>query len=335
MPSLSKGGGDNTALLLVGSVTAAAALGAAGMWAFLQEKNQKKHRIPRALLNSPYSKELRVALDVALKCGRNIAQYCDARGTEAEASAEDLGISTKSNAADFATKIDVLNEAIVTDAIQRNFPDHEIIGEESVGTGGIPPLTDKETWIVDPIDGTTNFASGLPLACVSIGFCVDKRPVMGVVYAPMTDEVYLAVKGFGAFRNGVRLTQRKHVPMEQAVVEFEFGYPRTQKAVETMLSAVQEFMERKVRATRQLGTGVIDLCYVATGRFSVVYSGVAGEGWKPWDYCAGLVIATEAGCSMETFDQKPGEEFDLYGDSILCAVSQELLEECRQILLKI
>lgn len=189
--------------------------------------------------------------------------------------------------------------------------------------------------LVFQIDGTTNFASGLPLACVSIGFCIDKRPVMGVVYAPMTDEVYLAVKGFGAYRNGVRITQRESVKLEKAVVEFEFGYPRSIEAIAKMISAVQKFMERGCIATRQIGSGVLDLCYVATGRFSVVYSGLAGEGWKPWDYCAGLVIATEAGCAMETFDQKPGQEFDMYGDSIICAVSKDLLEECREILVKI
>ena len=158
---------------------------------------------------------------------------------------------------------------------------------------------------------------------------------MGVVYAPMTDEVYVAVKGFGAYRNGIRLTQRQPVALEQAVVEFEFGYPRSQQAISKMLTAVEQFMQRGVRGTRQLGTGVLDLCYVATGRFSVVYSGLAGEHWKPWDYCAGLVIATEAGCVMETFDQKAGEEFDMYGDSIICAVSRDLLEQCREILVKI
>jgi len=183
--------------------------------------------------------------------------------------------------------------------------------------------------------GTTNFSQGLPLACVSIAFCENKRPVMGVVYAPMTDEFYVAVKGYGAYRNGVKLTQRTSVSLNKAVVEFEFGYPRSKDAISKMTSTVQKFMDKGCLATRQLGSGVLDLCYVATGRFHCVYSGVAGEGWKPWDYAAGLVIAEEAGCSMESFRQKPGELFDLYSDTIICAVSQELLEECRQILVKV
>ena len=169
---------------------------------------------------------------------------------------------------------------------------------------------------------------------------------MGVVYAPMTDEFYVAVKGYGAFRNGIKLTSRRTdktaaggddgvVPLNRAVVEFEFGYPRSPQAIQKMTSTVQKFMERGCLATRQLGAGVIDLVYVATGRFHCVYSGVAGEGWKPWDYAAGLVIAEEAGCCMETFRQKPGDPFDLYGDSIICATSRELLEECRAILVKV
>ena len=253
-------------------------------------------------------------------------------GTAAEES-HDLGIATKSKKEDICTKVDVENEELVTNAITKEFPNHKVIGEESTGTGQIPPLTDKPTFIVDPIDGTTNFTFGLPMACVSIGFCVGKKPVMGVVYAPMTDELYLAVKGYGAYRNGVRLSKRKHVDLTDAVIEFEFGYPRSSEAVSKMIAVVQRFMEKGCMATRQLGSGVLDLVYVATGRFSAVYSGVAGEGWKPWDYAAGMVIAREAGCVIETFDQRPGQDFDMYGDSIICAVSQKLLEDCRKVIM--
>lgn len=332
--SSSKRGDDKSSSLLVGSIAAAATVGAACMWTYKKWESNKKYRIPPALIKSPYAKEIRLATNAALKAGKNIADYCDVKGTEAEDS-YDLGIEIKGAPSDFCTKIDVLNEDLVTDAIRKTFPSHEIIGEESTGTGAIPALTSTNTWIIDPIDGTTNFSQGLPLACVSIAFCVNQRPVMGVVYAPMTDEFYVAVMGHGAFRNGVRLTQRKPIKLEKAVVEFEFGYPRSKEAVKKMVTAVQHFMERGCLATRQLGTGVLDLCYVATGRFSVVYSGVAGEGWKPWDYAAGLVIATEAGCSMESFHQKPGDPFDLYSESIICAVSKDLLDECREILVKI
>jgi fructose-1,6-bisphosphatase/inositol monophosphatase family enzyme len=268
--------------------------------------------------------------------GKNIATYCDAKGTAAESS-HDLGIETKASATDFCTKIDVLNEEIITSAIQRHFPDHLIIGEESTGTGIIPTLTNSNTWIIDPIDGTTNFAAGLPLACVSIAFCVNQQPVMGVVYAPMTEELYLAIDQHGAFRNGVRITKPEPVELTDAVVAYEFGYCRSKQDVFKMVAAVTAFLKYGCRATRQIGSGVLDLCYVATGRFSLVYSGVAGEGWKPWDYAAGLVIVREAGCVMENFQQQPDSStlFDLYGDSVICAVSTDLLNQCRDIVTKI
>jgi myo-inositol-1(or 4)-monophosphatase len=261
-----------------------------------------------------------------------LVDYCHSKGTEAESSF-DLGIETKSGAADFATQVDVDNEKMVIKGILAKFPTHEIIGEESVGTGEVPPLTMAPTWVIDPIDGTTNFAAGIPLTCVSIALCVDQRPVLGVVYAPMTQELYLAVKGHGAYRNGVKIIPRGHTPMNNAVVCCEFGYPRDTLAIAKMVGAVQRILQCGCRAIRQLGSGVLDLCYVATGRLDVVYAGVASEGWKPWDYAAGLVILQEAGCVIEAIDQPSTQkEFDLYSKSLICAVSQELLQDCRQII---
>lgn len=120
--------------------------------------------------------------------------YVESKGTEEE-SKFNLGIEIKSGSADFCTKVDVENENLIMNGIKNNYPHHEIIGEETTGTGPLPPLTMAPTWIIDPIDGTTNFSSGLNMTCVSIGFCVNKKPVMGVIYAPITDEWYLAVIG--------------------------------------------------------------------------------------------------------------------------------------------
>ena len=260
--------------------------------------------------------------------------YCDRRGTTGE---QGLQISTKGQPEDFCTQVDVDNEDLVTKGLAKAFPDHAIIGEESTGTGSIPRLTSsKPTWIIDPIDGTTNFASGLPLTCVSIGLCVDGEPTIAVIYAPMTEEVFLAVKGFGAYRNGVRLAMRTQVPtLEGSVVCFEFGYARDPPAVDKMVGAVRSIMVHGCRTSRQLGSGVLDLCYVASGRLDVVYAGVAGEGWKPWDYCAGVVVAHETGCVTESIDQVEGEPFDLYSKSVICAGSRDLLRELRSTILSI
>jgi fructose-1,6-bisphosphatase/inositol monophosphatase family enzyme len=262
--------------------------------------------------------------------------YVESKGTADEVN-YDLGIlETKSGAADFCTKVDVENEHMIMEGIRQRFPSHDIIGEETTGTGPVPALrTDVPTWIIDPIDGTTNFSSGLSMTCVSIGFCVNGRPVMGVIYAPITEEWYLAVKGHGAYRNGVPITQRaddSKKSLQTAVVCCEFGYSRKQDEIDAMLGAVSKILAKGCRGIRQLGSGCLDLCYVATGRLDVVYAGIVNEGWKPWDYAAGLVICQEAGCIMESIDQKAGEDFDLYSKSILCGVSRELVDECRALL---
>lgn len=283
--------------------------------------------------------------------GKNIAQHCEKVGTmEGHALEKSLEISTKQNDADFATAIDVLNEEIITSEISQSFPSHKIIGEESTGTGTPDPLTEQPTWIIDPIDGTTNFASGLPLTCVSIGFCHGAKPVMGVVYAPMTHELFLGVTGKGAYRNGIRIQLPPNISttktLQNSIVLFEFGYARSEQSVDEMLLAVKRIMMNGCRTTRSLGSGVLDLCYVASGRIDVIYTGVSGEGWKPWDYCAGLVMIQEAGGCMlslhnesgKEFDKDtgaivPGSTFDIYSKSMVCGVHAGLVEECRRVIL--
>ena len=227
-----------------------------------------------------------------------------------------------------------------------------IIGEESTGTDKPATLTSDPTWIIDPIDGTTNFASGLPLTCVSIGYCQNCRPVLGVVYAPMTEELFLGVHQHGSYRNGVPiylspLTKSKE--MKDAIVLFELGSARSEKAIDEMLLAVKRVLINTCRTTRSFGSGVLDLCYVATGRVDVIYTGISGEGWKPWDYCAATVIVEEAGCCIRSllnknslgesneFDEDgnviDGSDFDIYSDSMICGVHKGIVEECRRIVL--
>ncbi|KAL3905541.1 MAG: hypothetical protein SGILL_009637 [Bacillariaceae sp.] len=263
--------------------------------------------------------------------------YLENKGTASEQNF-DLGIETKSNQTDFCTKIDVENEALIMEGIQAAFPDHDIIGEEAVGTGALPPLKkDVPTWIIDPIDGTTNFSAGIhSMTCVSIGYCENGKPVMGVIYAPGTNELYVAAKGCGAYRNGRKIQQdpvKSTKSLQKAVVCCEFGYARDKAQVDKILGGVSKVMLKGCRAMRQLGSGCLDLCMVASGRLDVVYAGLASEGWKPWDYAAGWIICKEAGCVMESFEQKPGDDFDLYSTSIICGVSRELVDDMRKVLL--
>jgi len=193
----------------------------------------------------------------------------------------------------------------------------------------------EPTWILDPIDGTTNFASGLPLSCVSIGYCQLGRPVMGVAYAPITRELYIGVEGLGAYRNGVRISSKssKDKTLSNAVVCFEFGYARSDEGIQNMVQAVQRILQHGCRTTRSLGSGVLDLCYVASGRIDVVYTGIAEEGWKPWDYCAATIILQEAGCTIQSLHNPSKTFFDIYSPSMICGVNPTVVKQCRQVVL--
>ena len=282
-----------------------------------------------------------------------MTRHLDARGTALEGASYDLGVSAKSNPADLATAIDVINEDFIAREISSRFPSHRIIGEESTGSGAVSPIDPdgENAWIIDPVDGTTNFASGLPLCCVSIGMCVGGRPHLGVVYAPATDELYVAVRGFGAYRNGARLLpppigSATAKDLSDSVVGFEFGYTRPGEGADLVAGAVARLLRHGVRATRSLGSGVLDLCYVASGRLDVVYAGVADEGWRPWDYCAGIVVANEAGRTVThlvprcegdvdpgTGETRRGYEFNLLSGSVICGASAELVEQTRRVVL--
>jgi len=302
-------------------VALASALFAAGVtWALKPSRGRKKGQtvLPKELVGVPHSEELELAIEVALKAGENIVSQTDTKGTAAEHDKRGSGMD-----------VDEQNERMVVEAIRYFYPDHKVIGEPT-DQGIIPELTLAPTWIIDPVDGTTNFDSGLPLTCVSIGFCVEGKPVMGVVYAPSTNELYVGIRGHGSFRNAVRITGSNEIKkLSESVVNFDFGFARADVA-----KCVRNIMRNGVKTTRCLGSGVLDFCYVATGRLDVVYAGVATEGWKPWDFCAAYVIVKEAGGAMESLlDQNPGEEMNLSGSSIICATSQELLEETRRVAL--
>ena len=131
-----------------------------------------------------------------------------------------------------------------------------------------------------------------------------------------------------------RSPMKKVTPLSSAVVNTEFGYARSKEAVKSMLQGLGRIMTHGCRTTRQMGSGVLDLCYVASGRLDIVYSGLAGEGWKPWDYCASLVVCLEAGCAMEALmNHTDGIEFDIYSTSVICATTKVLLDETRKVLL--
>lgn len=235
--------------------------------------------------------------------------------------ASDLKVSTKSNSADLVTNADLAAQEAIFQGLSTAFPNHLRIGEESVvGDGSAdgmqPNLTMAPTWIVDAIDGTSNYVCGLPDVAICIAFAIKGRVVIGVVYNPFRDEMFHAVSGGGAYLNDNPISVSTRPSLDAATVVCEWGYERTPSGIDAMLAGSRRLLLANVRGIRQIGSGALDMCYVACGRVDAVYCGLAKEGWKIWDYAAAGVIAEEAGAVLSDISGCP---FTLHATSMACA----------------
>ncbi|CAN0443827.1 unnamed protein product [Ectocarpus sp. 12 AP-2014] len=231
---------------------------------------------------------------------------------------------------DLVTETDRSNEALIQRGLHEKFPEDHFLGEEaSADRGGAPSELSNNilTWVVDPIDGTTNFVHGFPVTCVSIGLAKGDEVVVGVVFNPFTQELYQAIKGGGSFLNGKRLEVSETTVMEQAMVMAEYSSLREEESLRKMLDTTGAIASA-ARAVRQTGCGAMDLCFLARGSVDAVFGGVAGV-WKPWDWAAGVLIATEAGAAISAGD---GGDFRLMGDTMLGAATAELASSLREVL---
>lgn len=203
---------------------------------------------------------------------------------------EGLEQSTKLNDSDVVTVADKEAEASVIDFISQNFPKHGIIAEESGGTH-----EDREwRWVIDPLDGTTNFAMGLPVFCVSIALEHHKETVLGVVYAPYLGECFYAVKGRGAWLNGNVIHCSDKAEISKAVVATGMPYDRNDNPDNNLTEICN--MALQVRGIRRMGSAAIDLCYTAAGFFDAYWE----LNLNHWDIAAGQLIAIEAGVIVES-----------------------------------
>jgi len=218
----------------------------------------------------PLAAEIATAVDLALSCGAAMLQ------TEgASASFKDAG------GIDPTTATDLSNERLVLETLRKRFPAHAIISEEDAHVQGhVPPLDPSTpTWIVDPIDGTQNFCHGLPLSCVSIGLCEAGVPVLGVVYHPHTDELYVGVsratpaEPAASYLNGRRLRAAPCESLHEALIMTCFGYERSGAGIAKMGAVVQNVLAENTFALRVIGSSVLGVCWVAAGRASGVYHG--------------------------------------------------------------
>ena len=213
---------------------------------------------------------------------------------------------------DFVTEADRESERRVSDILRRAFPDHAITGEE----GGASEGSAEYRWIIDPLDGTVNFAHGYPAFCVSIACEADGVLEYGVIYDPLRDELFEGVRGGGATLNGRPIRVSATGRLERALIATGFPYDIRERIPATMarLSRIVAIAQ----GLRRAGSAALDMCYVACGRLD----GYFEENLKPWDTAAGLVILTEAGGRITTFD---GGAYDIYAPNI--AASNELLHQ--------
>ncbi|MEP7164326.1 MAG: inositol monophosphatase family protein [Ferruginibacter sp.] len=200
-------------------------------------------------------------------------------------------ISNKEGINNLVTEADHAAEKAIIDVIQKAYPDHFILSEE---TGEI--ITNSEyKWIIDPIDGTVNFAHGIPLCCVSIGLEKEGEMILGAVYNPLMNEFFFAQKGFGASLNDKKIT----VSNKSEVISSNLvtGFPYTYLDMPNGPIQVFEKLIRKGVPVRRLGSAAIDLCWVAAGRFDGFYE----HNLQAWDSAAGFLIVEEAGGKVTDF----------------------------------
>lgn len=202
-----------------------------------------------------------------------------------------LHVETKLNESDIVTEADKASEEVILRMISERFPTHSVLSEESGETAG----ESDYRWVIDPLDGTTNFRSGLPFFSVSIGIEHRGETVAGVVYAPRMNEMFRGVRGCGATLNGDRIGCSSIATLDRAVVATGFPVDKNVTA-DNNLDNVGRLLPR-IRGLRRLGSAAIDICYTAAG----FLDGYWEMNLHDWDVAAGLLIAREAGCKSEEF----------------------------------
>jgi myo-inositol-1(or 4)-monophosphatase len=239
---------------------------------------------------SAAARETRAILELAVQLARR------AGALQRERWESKLQIDTKSSAVDLVTDVDRACEAAIVGGIRAARPGDAVLAEEG---SGFAPAGAAFRWVIDPLDGTTNYAHGYPCFCVSIGVEREGRPAVGVVYNPLLDEVYHAVRGGGAFRGGRPIRVSDQAQLAQSLLATGFAYDRRERSSPN-LAHFAAFLGR-AQAVRRDGSAALDLAAVACGRFD----GYWELDLQPWDVAAGGLLVQEAG----------GRLSDLAGDA--------------------
>jgi myo-inositol-1(or 4)-monophosphatase len=234
---------------------------------------------------------LEFALETARRAGGLLREFCTASQRHT--------VKHKSTEIDLVTEADLASEQLIVDAIRARFPDHAILSEEGLGdlqaaTSEVPCL-----WLVDPLDGTVNYAHGFPVWGLTLAMAHWGQVVLGVTYDPLLDEMFWAGRGQGAWCNGRRLHVSAASRLQEALLATGFAYNRATVADNNL--AEFNAMVLRAQGVRRAGSAVLDLAYVAAGRLDAYWE----MHLQPWDWAAGWLLVEEAG----------GMVTGLYGES--------------------
>jgi len=201
----------------------------------------------------------------------------------------------KKKNAEIVTEADTESEEMIVSTIHAEFPDHAVLGEES----GLIPGASEYKWIVDPLDGTVNFAHQIPIFSISIALAVWDTIVLGIILDPVNDELYSAVSGQGAQLNDKPIQVSATRTIAESLLVTGFPY-NVREILEPVMMRYGRCLKAS-QAIRRLGSAALDLCYVACGRFE----GFWEQNLKPWDSAAGALMVAEAGGRVTTFSDRP------------------------------
>jgi len=233
----------------------------------------------------PLDEFVALARDLAVRAGK---EHLAGR-------AEPLEVERKSSRTDLVSQVDRRAEQIIVEGLAAARPHDAVLGEE----GSLSDGTTGVRWLVDPLDGTTNYVYGYPASCVSIAAEVDGRLLVGVVHDPTPGLTYEAIEGRGATCNGRPIAVRGQADLAEALVATGFSYDAAQRG--TQGAALAKMLPR-IRDIRRAGSAALDLCLLAAGHVDAYYE----LDLSPWDYAAGSVIAREAGAEVRTLEASHG-----------------------------
>ena len=230
------------------------------------------------------SRFLKVAKKAAIEAGKIVKEYYQSK----------LELNSKGHFSNFATQADLESEGKAIEIIKANFPDHNIVAEES----GTVYNNSEYSWVIDPIDGTIPFVDGISTFGVSVGLLKNEKPFVGVINMVAQNEIFWAEEGLGAFKDGQQIKVRPEKSLEKSTMAMEFGHEGRAVKLEKQFGPIVE----KVRAVYVFGSAVKDLTSVAEGNLDACFLQA-----HPWDFAAGAILVLEAGGKVSSPDGKEPE----------------------------